>query len=206
MSAIRVLNNSIVILLFGAFLALSSCEISSFDRAADYVSWVENKDNNLRQEKRIGDLIYILQYKPHMYIALQELNTPNPQESEIKTKLDELGVLAYFNLRIKHANNADVVKHLISSPEEFMQRSNYLSFEFQQDITMVQSGDSIPCLLFQEVKNYGIAPYVDFVLGFNQISEVNDLQVVINDHGFNTGLVKFTIPSTTLKNIPELRL
>src|SRR5688500_13376576 len=47
----------------------------------EYVDWIDNKENGFRSEKTIGDLTFMLQYKPHEYILSSE-----DQESEISTE------------------------------------------------------------------------------------------------------------------------
>lgn len=193
---------------FVTFLSVTGCNFNSTLDESSYIKWVENEDNGLRKEKTIGDIEYILQYKPYSYIALYELKNTITTSDAVNKRIEELSGMSYFNLRMKHTKGGDIVKYNTTTPEEFFARSSYFSFDMQYDIFMVANNDTLPCALFHEVKNYGIAPFVDFVIGFEDNSEetIYDKELIIQDRVFDNGLIKFQLTANSLKDIPSLKL
>lgn len=188
-----------------SILLSSSCAHEKKLDANNYMLWVEDGNNKLLNEKQIGVTKYSLQYKPLDYIAIRELGIENITKNKIDSVKSEIFGLQYMNLRISDTKGRDIERLGVSSNTEYSQRSNYLSFGFQNDIKLVSGNDTLPCTLFHQARNYGIAPFIDFVLGFpNSDKQLQDLEIIINDNAFGNGSVKFTITSGTLNSIPEL--
>ncbi len=189
-------------------ISIVGCNFQSTLDAASYIKWIENENHGLRKTKTIGDIEYTLQYKPYEYIALYELKNSIPSHELINKRVKEIEGMSYFNMRIKHKKGGDIVKYNTTNADEFFTRSSYFSFEMQYDIAMVSGQDTLPCALFHEVKNYGIAPFVDFVIAFDGIPErePTDKELIIQDRAFNNGLIKFHLAAKSFKNIPSLKL
>lgn len=200
-------KTSIIAYLIVSSIFFNACQMNKELEPTSYVIWVESKENGLRQEKKMGEIRYILQYQPQDYIALKELEADKLlDQKKFEAIKGELGSMEYYKLRIESVDGIDIEKLGTSSPDEFMQRSNYLSFGLQTDIVMVNEKDTVPCALFHNSKNYGLAPYVDFALAFVSPEQNNqDHEVIINDNAYHNK-VKFQIKSRSLNNIPALKL
>ena len=169
-----------------------------------YLSWVKNPENGLKVEKEISGINYTAQYKPYDYIVLNEEKELDLATTLVKERKKKLAGMVYYNFRISTTNQTDVLAKGASDKSMYMQRSNYLSYDFQNDITLITETDSINCGLYHFVQGYGVVPYVDMVVGF-PVDQVNkDQTLVINDQVFGNGIIKFHINKKDINNIPQL--
>lgn len=179
----------------------------------DYVNWIEDESNGVTVRKEIGDYFFAIQYKPLDYLAVKNLRKVAVTEEEISKEKEELKDLQYYTLQIGlNKGGADVLKANLSEGIEYSQRIEYLSFQMQQDLSLVEGGDTLACLLHHFERTYGISPYVNIVLAFERKKEEQippvedeDKTLVFNDQIFDLGRVKLTISGDNLKNIPQLK-
>src|SRR5256885_770874 len=81
----------------------------------------------------------------------------------------------------------------ISSDEEYSDRVNYCAFKFQNDISLYDGKDSIPCSLFHFERAFDIVPYGKFILGFAKSNHPENAETfIVYDKIFHKGLIKFT--------------
>ncbi len=173
---------------------------------SDYVRWVENGENGLCATKQIEDFEFSILYKPLNYVALRETNKDSVTEERIEKNKDELKDLQYFTLKIKAKEGNDLLKTGISTDQEYFDRLNYLSGFMQDDIKLIEGKDTLICKLFHMERNYGLAPYNNFVLGFSATKNENDKLVEINDKAFGVGKVILKIKKEDIQNIPQLKI
>lgn len=172
----------------------------------DYRSWVENKENGLWVAKELGDFEFSILYKPTEYIALLELNPDSINEQKIEKSRKDLGDMQYFTLKIKAKHGNDLLKTGVENDLQYFDRLNYLSAFMQEDIKLIEGSDTLPCKLFHMERNYGLAPYNNFVLGFAATKNENDKQVEIHDRVFGVGKVILKVSKEDIENIPQLKL
>ncbi len=194
-----------------SIILLYGCKHSSLKPAA-YVKWIENKENKLKVEKKIGETKFILQYKPIPYMVFQEEKNLELDKSHFSKRAEELSEMQYYSLRILPSErNRDVLTVGINSEQEYFDRVNYFSFNFQNDIKLLDGEDTLYCTQFQFVNNYGLAPYADFVIAFKKQPEeirlektLADKKFIIEDKVFGNGMVKFNIEKDIVNNIPSV--
>lgn len=169
----------------------------------DYVKFVEDESNGLRVSKNIGEVNYMIQYKPIEYILLRE----NNNNGDIKKRKEDLGGMQYYTLTYSLVkNNKDILKFNLTSPDEYYERVNYFSFGLQNDIYLVDGKDTLDCKLFNYVRSYGLSPKADFVLAFDKSKQTKttDKLMVIEDKIFGGGIIKIKISKEDIENIAEL--
>jgi len=199
-----------VVLCICLFLMIfSGCKKSSLT-PVDYVKWIEDTGNGLRIEKEIGDYTFILQYKPLDYIVAMEQKSKEIKSDILSKREKALQGMDYFTLRISYSDKQkkDVMASGITTEDEYFQRSNYYSEDFQDDISLLVGKDTIACGLFNNVRNYGLAPYMDFVIGFetkDYYAPAKDRLFILNDKVYGCGIIKFTISQSDIEKIPSLK-
>jgi hypothetical protein len=176
----------------------------------EYVSWIENPENGMKQEKVIGDLSFTVQYKPLEFIALKTLGPSAANEKTVQEARKEYEGMQYYTLTINNnAGVSDLLKYEVSDMQEYQQRVSYFSFDMQRDLLLVEGEDSLRCRLFHYERVYGLAPYATFLLGFDlpakKSQEVRDKLLVYRERVFETGMLKFRIKAENLNNVPELK-
>jgi len=210
-------------------LCISSCTRSSFDASGNsdvtnntvkqnmtstklspgqYVQWVEAKENGLRKEKVIDDIIYSGQYKPCNYVICEEERTNSLADSTLKKKTGELNGMQYYNLRIEIKDgHGELLKYGIASADEYKERLNYFAFGMQNDVKLVEGNDTVPCLLFHYERTYDVVPYGTFLLAFPlPKNAATDRTLIFFDHGFNKGIIKLFYRGVDINNQPQLEV
>ena len=98
-----------------------------------------------------------------------------------------------------------LLKYDLHSRKEYEDRVNYFAFGMQNDIRLVQGGDTLPCQLFHFERVYDVAPYATFLLAFPLGKDYSsDKTLVLFDHGFNKGILKFFFDGRDIKNVPQV--
>lgn len=174
----------------------------------DYVQWVEDEENGLKQTRFFGDYEIHVQYKPVEYIVALEKKDPELKEEVLDERKKELDGFQYYHIRYSITDKSkDFMKYNIRSEQEYYERMNYLSFGFQNDIRLFDGKDTLPCVLFNCVRNYGLSPHVDFEVGFEKSTEnrITDQTLIIDDQLMGIGTIKFSFTNNAIINTPSIR-
>ena len=174
----------------------------------EYVGWVRNPSNGLLRDKTIDDITFSAQYKPYEYIACIEEKTEQISDSLTKRKIAELDGMEYIDLKIALKDGQqELLKYNLLSKADYETRVKYFSFGMQNDISLVENGDTIPCSLFHFERAYDVTPYCTFLLGFVKKAKKNisDETLIFPDRTFHKGIVKLTFSKNDLDHIPKLR-
>jgi hypothetical protein len=174
----------------------------------DYVKWVKEEKNGISKSKTIDDVKYILQYKPHDYLACMEFKSDTVRKNELVKKEEEFKGMVYFDFKIHIPDGyTEFLKYGISSASEYQQRVNYCAFNMQYEISIIQNADTIPCTMYLFERAYDVMPEGTFLLGFDEraIDANKEMTFLFNDKLFRKGYVKFTFEPKTLINIPKLK-
>lgn len=172
---------------------------------ADYVNWVKNPSNGLVKSSQVGKVLYELTYTPKEYVVANEIRSNSISSEELDNRVSELGNQQYYNLKIKSLNSSDVMQTNITSRDEYDARINYYSFDFQNDIVLVAGMDTISCNMCHFVRSHGVAPYVDFILSFDEYKESKDNQILLFDRQIAKDVVSFKYQASDFKNLPQIK-
>jgi len=202
---------------FWSLILLSACSSHLKLGTEAYIKWVENEKNGLKVSKVVGPLKYVIQYEPIPYLVLIQNRDKLINDSFLNHEISNLEGMYYFKLRIETLDkNKDPMTLQISSVDDYHNRNLIFSDEFAENVRLVENGDTLHCEMFNLVNNYGLAPYMDLVLGFtkkklvtseaNNNGDVPEIKVLVNDDVFNAGLLRFSFQKNTISKIPELSL
>jgi hypothetical protein len=198
-------------LLLGIGLSMFvSCNEEKTLSPAKYVEWVKNPSNGLLQSKAINEFEFTAQYKPLNFIVAQEERTNDLSKKVLSSRREELGTdYFYYNFRIKNREgNLSPVGSGAHSEQEYQRRLGYFTFDMQKDLYLMYGNDTLPCSLFQFVRNYDIAPYVEFALGFKKDSKITinqDIIFVFEDRILGIGTTKILFDKQIFKNTPGIK-
>jgi hypothetical protein len=188
-------NNYFSILL----IIVISCNRGSLS-SSDYVNWVIDEENSLRQTQNYLSINYTIQYKPHDYIILIENGGNNITQKDINEMRMGLGDLLYFDLVISSSQ-----KTLIS-------------------LLQSQKVNNINELLKAKINNYEVAPSIahletpDPITNQIRISFAFDidkeilnsdflaLEVFYYDELLNNGIIKYKYSKKNITKIPSLKI
>jgi hypothetical protein len=194
-----------LLILIGSCVLLSCSKEPTAMEASNFIRWVENEQNGLLNQRSLGDFKFSLQYKPLEYVVLTENRTNKLKESELETRKEELENLQYYNFKISSLRGTEMLSTNIRSEEEYNARLYYFSALAQQDISLIDGSDTLPCLLYHFERNYGLGPYNNLVLAFRNTGKINNKTFVYNDQVLGTGPVKFSIKASDIHQTPTLK-
>lgn len=179
----------------------SSAKVAS---PAEYISFIENEENGLRVTKEIERIRFTLQYKPLDLAVLSELKGKSKDEKLFRKTRKEFEGMQYFNFRVESSTGPDLLK--FDGTIDDGTKMNYLAFEMQKDLFLVDGLDTLPCRIFHYERTYNIAPYSDFILAFEESAKNNkhDKTLIFEDRLFNTGTIKLKIRREDILNVPTL--
>lgn len=195
--------------LFGfMFFILVSCTKRDLSSPA-YRLWVENAENGLKVRKEIADFGFTLFYKPHEYIALAEHEKLSAEQ--LKDRLKELEGYQYYTLKIETKKHDELMKAAATSELEYYQHLEYFISGMQNDISLIDGADTLPCVMYHFEQNYHLAPFNNILLAFKKnpdqaVTGTTDKTLLYNDHLLGTGTVRMTIKGSAIDNTPKLKL
>ncbi len=198
----RAIQFIIIFLLPGLFIG---CNTKSLDKT-EYVKWVQDKENGLHKIKTIEKITFDVQYKPYDFILLKELRG-NSDSIQFNLRKRDLEGLEYFDLKLS-LENQDLLKHGVTSPQEYQERLYYFSFDFQNDIQLFQGDTSYSCKLFHFERSYNLTTDKSFVLGFDKPVKgyQEDMVLRIDSRMLGVGTINIKFNKEDLQRIPELKL
>ena len=174
----------------------------------EYAAWVENESNGLKVKKNISDYEFTLLYKPLDYVVVREMKSEELKKKLLDERKKELEGMQYYTLKIKSNTSNDLMKTGISSEDEYYQRLEYFMSPAQDDISLIDGRDTLPCLLYHFERNYGLAPFNNIVLGFAKTEdkkEQKDKTLIYDDQVLGTGKIQITIKGNDIEQLPLLK-
>ena len=221
-------NNMNKIFIFYTLVSLFACEASDISRGPsmdfireltikelpekdslspeEYIVWIKSTDNGLTTTKNVGGYSYSLQYTPLDYILINEYKEALTEPVAKIERKDRDG-LQYFKLQVSTNSGTDILKNNVTSAAEYEQRLNYLAYHMQQDVQLVDQGDTLPCSIYHFERTYGLTPHRTILLGFKASrGDSQDKVLVINDQLTQNGIVKLKIKGDQISKIPPVSL
>lgn len=189
-------------LVCGLLVSLFACSTKLDPKA--YEAWIRDPENGLHVSKPVGDFSWDVQYTPSDYVWLQRSGGQSGEPDEAARQ--EMARTQYYTLTI-HLNDPslDLLNFNVSNQEEKQRRLYYFSYQFQQDITLEQEGQSLPCVLYHfEKYSVNTSNSRTFVLGFeNPKPDATEAKLVINSAQFGSLPVQIKVAK---HSIPALQL
>lgn len=185
----------------------SSCGRKTLNAEA-YVAWFNAEKENMQCEKEVGDYLFSLQYQPADYLLLLDQRNGLLPDSEITERRNELAAGQHYALRIRsNKTSGDFLKNNSSDAADFAEKVNYFAFRMQQQIKLVDSGDTLPCNLFHFERSYGLSPGITFLLSFpdnGNNKKPGDKILIYDDEALGLGKIMLTLDGNRLNEIPLL--
>lgn len=203
-------KNRITYLLFSLIFFIS-CSHSNTSESAkeaelvelsrgDYLEYFE-KNADLVQKKEIGEVEFKCHHIPlELLIDSKRKSMTESQIELLRTKSDSI---LFFQLSIsptKESNQS--IFGLVSSgisEEDFF---NYLNFNYDKDIYLVENNDTLSCSTYIFERSYNLSRDLKFLIGFSGKGFRNsDLKtIVISDPFFDCGIIKFAYEGELFSN------
>jgi hypothetical protein len=189
-------------------ILLSSCRSSNVPgkrklQPADYVQWIESKENGLKVNLEDKPYIYELQYQPIEYLAVMQLRNPQILSSALKEEMEKRGDLQYFTLTMRNEKNRGI---LSDKDLEIENKSSYLLSGLQKDMMMLSGQDTLRCVMLHFESANNLVPYDLCVLAFEpSVNYKEDIVFLLRTDKYKKGWVRMTIKRKDIKMIPKLK-
>ncbi|MBS1636573.1 MAG: hypothetical protein JST26_11710 [Bacteroidetes bacterium] len=172
----------------------------------EYVDWFGHQKEG-QIVKKINNVEFSLTYLPADYMLL--LNNPDAamKGTQTDSTLAEYEQYDYYLYQVKIDDYTDeLAKYKLTTDAEYSARIQYYAFDMQHDIyETIKTGDSLPCIIYNYERNYGISPENRFVIGFKRGQGEGERTVTINNRFLAAGTIKFTVTPEYIKHLPVLK-
>ncbi|MEI9921939.1 MAG: hypothetical protein WDO14_24570 [Bacteroidota bacterium] len=179
----------------GINIILTVCLISCSPRPGDdtYVSWIRDYENGMHVRHNQSDLAFDLQFQPAEFVWMQRNGSFDKKAFEAER--DQFDNMQYFTLNIYSSDgkNDVVVQRANGDKERETELLYYFSYRFQNDISITDGTQQVPCSLFH-YEQHGTR---SFVLAFQKGAEpTDDVTLTINSPVIDTVPVKIKVSTT----------
>lgn len=200
----------ITYLLFGLVIFISCSHSNTIESAkeaeivelkrGDYLEYFE-KNVDFVQIKEIGEVEFKCHHIPlELLIDSKRKSMTENQIELLRTKSDSI---LFFQLSIsptKESNQS--IFGLVSSgisEEDFF---NYLNFNYDKDIYLVENNDTIACSTYIFERSYNLTRDLKFLIGFSGkgFRNSNLKTIVLSDPFFDCGIIKFAYEGELFSN------
>lgn len=185
--------HSICVLLLLAVLGSCSQKVSTLK---EYHSWITEEDNGCKLTKTINGLNITIQYLPHTYMALKEMER---RKLSNKPSFDSLAnyynTQLHFLLTIESADEQRVLFKGITNPEEYAQRVNELNFNIENTTSVKTMGNLYKPVLTSLENTYNLGKDVKLNLLFaphnkvDELANAEDIEFSYDDETFAIGSI-----------------
>jgi hypothetical protein len=172
-----------------------------------FAAWVIDKENHLAKEKTISEINFQLSYAPKECLAYLELKDEEYTKEKFAETVQHYNGMTYFNLTIGlNEGEGELLKYKLRSPQQYNDRVNYLSFQMQKDIYLIQGKDTLYPGLYNFERIFSIAPHITVMLAFDnaKFRAGEEFTVVYNDKLFDKGFIKYNYASKQLIDLPNI--
>lgn len=197
-------NKAFLLGILGVFII--SCSTRSFETIDELYAYISDEENDLFQEKSINGVDFALQYRPTDVLVHQTIGDSISQE-QIEALREQYSKNMYFNLSMS-SNNQELLNHVVHDKNKFGALVNDLAFGMDQKVHLfTPKKDTLEMLDFVYPRMYGMTRSTQIMIVFprdQKSLKEKHLYLTIEDLGFNTGEVKFRIPTDPINNEPQL--
>ncbi len=181
----------------------SGCSVAPLS-PENYVAWVNDEAHGVLNKKTITDFEFSLLYESPEYLAIRELKPENCTADLVSKKKKDLGNLQYYAFQIKSNDGQEVLRAGIADDQEYYARLEYFSSMAQNDMVLVEGGDTLPCVLYHYERTYNLSPKSTILLAFEKTPAftTSDKLFIYNDQTLGIGSVQLTIRSQDIQHLP----
>jgi len=195
----------IFLLLF--FLGLTSCsKQKTFDSEKEFWEYLNNPDNEYKQLKSVNNIDFSLLYKPTDALVSQELGGKT-SDSLVSILRKRYSKHLYFTLSMS-SNNKELLSGLANNRQKFGAMVNQLSFMMNEKVhVFTKSKDTLALQDYVYPRMYGMTTSTRMLFIYERNEKhlkESYLNLTIQDLGFQTGNIKFKIPTEIIKHQPVL--
>lgn len=190
-------------------ILLSDCSNNVPDTLNEYIAWFSKKENGFVKTQSVSGLNFSVMYRPKALMAINEIRSAKYLSQDVyDSLLLSYGESEYFMFEITDSDNSegDLMKKFADSYDTYKARSEYMTFNINDDFYLMYKGDTIYPALYHHEKSYELASIQRFLFAFPfELKNKGYVTFIYDDKIFNTGRIKFKL-NIDKKRIPEIPL
>jgi len=202
----QILKENNLTFLFVCLLFLSCSKSKTFETEQEFWGFIKDPTNEYMQHKSINNIDFQLLYKPTDLLVQQELGD-TATDSLVQQLRNKYNKQLYFSLSMS-SNNKELLSSIPKNRGEFGAMVNDLAFGMKEKVHLLNAKkDTIAMLDYVYPRMYGMSKSTNILFVFNKEDEKlkeEYLNFTISNMDIGTGGIKFKIPTTILKNEPNL--
>lgn len=169
------------------------------------ISYLNDPENGLKQEVKVGDYNISLTYRPTEMMMEQEYETDTNKAEEQKKEYEKYH---YFILNMS-LGDKDVLYKGSSSQQQFSASLNRLNFGLSEYVYALKDKKDTLYLADYYVPNlYGMGGSTQILLAFpnDKGKQYEELEINLKELGFGTGGQKFIFRKKDIEDVPSLKI
>ena len=172
-----------------------------------YLSWA--KQNPISATATSGDYIFTCTYKTPELMALYDLREEvfEVQADSVLSVIEDYASSAHFVLRFDtKKKQVPVLKHGISSQDEYGSRVHFLSVLFPSAITIIQESDTLQLANHHFERSYNMGSFEQVLFSLNEPLALNKPVEIVYNGLFTEKPLIFNFNSKSFSKTPSLKL
>lgn len=183
-----------------AIVLLASCSSVSKNET-DYTTYFENPQNGLRKQMLVGKQKYDLQLKTPEYIICKEGLAGDAK----KERLQQLKNTIWFNVKLSSVHEDKGIPEKAQS-NNTQDKLNYFLMQAESNYALTCNGVELNKIAYHFQNNHGVVPNDVMIIGYKLQGGIDgDIVLTYQDKLHDNQLLKITIESKDIDNIPKLR-
>lgn len=177
-----------------------------------YKGWFAAEENGCIKSKTIGNLEFVVQYRPAELMAIDELVHQSAVGTPaVDSVLATYGGSEYFLVRVRpkaelNQHTGDLLQEFAPDYEAYDELAQKLSFELGQHLQLVTAGDTLEPALFHREPTYELGAEQRFLIAFQpeKPATAREMTFIYDDELFRSGRLKFKfdIDKTAIPPLP----
>lgn len=187
-----------------SLVILISCKKSEYS-PAEFVEWVEDKNNGLLQDQDRKEYRYSFLLKPKEYLVLKSMKANDLSGDLFLKALEDYENLNYASLWIESNNGQPILKRQAASDNNEL--AMYYSFGLQKDLFLLEGNDTLKCVYAHQVQDGGISNRLHFLLAFEQSrnKEIKSKTFLYRHSIANEENILFTFDMQDFSKVPKIQ-
>jgi|688.fasta_scaffold396188_2 hypothetical protein len=192
-------------LLFATFFILCSCNGGVSPLA--YMEAVNDAKSGLIKNISIGNFKVDIEYKTHEFMVINEMIKTEEGFSEdvFKSSMADQRKLETFFIRFNGNSETDFLKQDLSDKNQYYERLNYFNGIVQEDLSLIDGKDTLPCTYTYFERNYGVGQKSTLIVGFEKTNQnKSNMKLIFNERALGIGSQEFVLLKSTQDNLPQI--
>ncbi|HCQ30215.1 MAG TPA: hypothetical protein DIU39_08015 [Flavobacteriales bacterium] len=162
----------------------------NFFNKQDLSDYVFDESNGFVKNKSFKNIKFEMTFLPKKLIYLKNDASLTNNQLDSLTKIENNTY--YFRYRIYGNDGQSPIYYVSDDYQGYLQLNDYFGYSFHKKVILKTKKFQKKASHVYFISDYGLVPYLDFLLVFDNIKDINDEIIIsINDEVFGYGILNF---------------